>query len=294
MKFRNKFVLPVISMLLMVLTACNLPSREPVQATTSSEPPFLQTAQAAAAATLTSRAVMTPIRTGIPAGVETLTPTASASPQTKTVTGNPMVSVSKETNCRLGPDTAYDRVGGLLVGVKAEVFGIDASRNYYYIRNPDDPQGFCWIWGSFATTEGDISALPVFTPMPYPTVTMGPTPVPNFVVAIAKLDVCVGWFVEVKVSNTGNATWASGSVIARDTVTTTIVSERTANQFEDWIGCTGTGHIQNDLAPGESGSLHSFDFLYNPSGNAIVLTIRLCTLDGMAGNCMTQEVTFTP
>src|SRR5512141_1435503 len=55
----------------------------------------------------------------------TFTPSATLSP-TLVYTATPlipMISVSTDTNCRVGPGQIYDRVGALMVGEVAEVFG---------------------------------------------------------------------------------------------------------------------------------------------------------------------------
>ena len=280
------------SLFLILLSSCNLPAVKPSVTTGSTELPVFQTAQAAANATLTQQAILLPSLTISPisTGTATLSPTAESSP----TLSKPMVSVSVQTNCRLGPDVSFELLGSLMPGLMAEVVGMDTSKLYYYIRNPQEPQNFCWLWGYYATTVGDITSLPLFTPMPTSTPTITPTPVPNFNITYTKLDSCVGWFVEVKVKNTGSTVWSSGSIIANDSVTSTIISERKSEQFEGWTGCLSSSPIQGDLAPGESGSLHSFDFLYNPAGHDILITIQLCTQNAMAGACLTKEITFKP
>ena len=124
--------------------------------------------------------------------------------------------------------------------------------------------------------------------------TMTPTPSPNFSFVTTQVEACVGWFVEVKVQNSGSITWSAGSVIVKDNVTSTVIPERVSDQFEDWNGCLSASGMQNDLAPGESGSIHSGDFLYNPAGHEILVTVKLCSQNGMSGDCFTKEVTFTP
>ena len=100
-----------------------------------------------------------------------VTPSATASP-TPVFTATPaipLISVTVATNCRVGPGKVYDRVGALLVGQVAEVAGRNLNGNYWYIRNPNDPNGYCWLWGEYATVTGNFAALPVFTPPPTPT-----------------------------------------------------------------------------------------------------------------------------
>jgi hypothetical protein len=280
------------SVVLLILTGCNLPSSLNDPQSTLAYDAILATAQAGAAGTLTQEAMSAPSLTAAP--VLTETATVQAVTQAVPTSNQAMVSVSKETNCRVGNDVSFERVGGLLPGVTAEVIAMDTTKQYYYIRNPQKPTEFCWIWGFYATTVGDLNILPLFTAMPTPTVTVTPTATPNFSVVYTKLDACVGTYVEIKVQNTGSTNWLSGSVIAKDTVTGTSTSERISDQFEDWNGCLSASPIQGDLVPGESGSLHSFDFLYSPAGHEIQVTIKLCSQDGMAGICMSKQGNFTP
>jgi hypothetical protein len=88
-----------------------------------------------------------------------------------------MISVEIETLCRMGPGTIYDRVGELGVGQLVEVFGLDPSRDFYLIRNPAHPEGFCWVWGFYATPVNNFVGIPVYTPMytPTPRYTYTPT-----------------------------------------------------------------------------------------------------------------------
>ncbi|OQX61373.1 MAG: hypothetical protein B5M51_08090 [Anaerolinea sp. 4484_236] len=100
----------------------------------------------------------------------TLTPTITFTP-TITLTPTPsipMVSVSQNTNCRSGPGIVYDYLGALLIGEKAELVGKNTINDYWIIKNQDQ-FGNCWLWGRYATTEGDISAIPEWTPPPTPT-----------------------------------------------------------------------------------------------------------------------------
>lgn len=107
---------------------------------------------------------------------EVITPTATISP-TISLTATfeiPMVSVSMNTNCRTGPGTIYDYIGGLLVGEQAEVVGRFGDGKYWIIKNPDR-LGECWLWGEYATVSGSTLQLPEYTQPPTPTPTSTPT-----------------------------------------------------------------------------------------------------------------------
>lgn len=86
--------------------------------------------------------------------VETFVPT----PQP----GVPTVSVSVDTNCRVGPGVEYETVDYVLVGQSVEVVGIDSTGSYYIIQRPYG--GTCWLWAHYATLDGDPNSLSVMTP----------------------------------------------------------------------------------------------------------------------------------
>ena len=100
----------------------------------------------------------------IPTATITLTPTI-----TLTLTLDvPMASVSRNSNCRTGPDTIYDNIGALLVGEQAEVVGQTSDGSYWIIENTDG-SGECWLWAYYATVVGPTGDLPMYTPPPTPT-----------------------------------------------------------------------------------------------------------------------------
>ena len=145
-------------------TATTDPNQVNVQNTSIAE-----TAQNAVDATLTQIVLSQPSDTPAPTFTETLTQIPTLAP---TATSSlPMIVVSEATNCRSGPGIVYDRLGQLQPGVMTEVFGLDPSKSYYYIENPNKPGTYCWVWGYYATTSSDFSGLPVYTP--------GPTPIPT-------------------------------------------------------------------------------------------------------------------
>jgi hypothetical protein len=231
--------------------------------------------------------VTSPIPTFTPE-LPTFTPTATLSP-TPVFTSTsviPQISVSMPTNCRVGPGKVYDRVGGLLPGEFAEVVGRNQVGNYWYIRNPRDSNGFCWLWGEYATVTGNINVLPVYTPPPTP------TPTPNFEAFYTGKDSCTGWWVDIELDNTGGVSFRSISLTLRDTVTDTVLSMY-ADSFTDTNGC-GTSNTKDSLPSGASRTVSSPAFTYDPIGDKLRATITLCSNAGQSGTCITQVVHFTP
>lgn len=153
------------------LSACNMPSQAP---STSTPESVIATTATSLALTVVAQgsqpaATEIPSSTSFPTDTPTITPTF-----TPTV---PMVTVSVDTNCRVGPGVIYDRVGGLLVGEQAVVVGKFSGGNYWIINNPDS-SGTCWLWGQYATVSGNTAGLPEYTAPPTPTPTFTPTPPP--------------------------------------------------------------------------------------------------------------------
>ena len=100
--------------------------------------------------------------------VFTETPSPTASITLTSTSSVPMVTVSKDTNCRTGPGKEYDYLGALLIGETAEVIGKNTVTDYWIIKNPDR-DGNCWLWGNYATVTGDVSKLPEAAIPPTPT-----------------------------------------------------------------------------------------------------------------------------
>jgi hypothetical protein len=73
------------------------------------------------------------------------------------------------TDCRYGPGEEYPILASLKQGVSARAEGLSPDESWWYVQNPDQPGGFCWV--SIATTvlSGDIASLQLIQPPPVPT-----------------------------------------------------------------------------------------------------------------------------
>ena len=174
----------------LALTACNLPFSRGAEAVDPVALGVAQTSVALTQAALTQAA--NPAASGDPvqpvqepdqpqpppdaAATSTLTlaPSLTLTPEwTPTVTltatlSVPMVSVSRNTNCRTGPGEPYEIVGALMENEEAEVVGISSDGGTWIIKNPDGP-GECWLWGYYATVTGPTEGLEVYLTPPTPT-----------------------------------------------------------------------------------------------------------------------------
>jgi hypothetical protein len=290
--------LPLLLILLAVL-ACGLPDIVPLSpspngtAVAQTVLAIVQMTQRAAGTAVVPSDTLTPSLTATLAP-PTFTPAATLSP-TPIFTITPLfpaISVSVPTNCRVGPGKIYEMVGALLVGETVQVYGRDPTGNYWYIRNPDSPSNYCWVWGQYATLTGLTSIVPILTPPPTPTATFTPTPSPAFDASFSGLESCSGWWVDIDLENTGSITFRSINLTVKDTDTSTVVADIT-DGFVDQTGCSSTT-TKKALAPGKVVTESSPTFSYDPSGHKLKATITLCSDTGLGGTCVTQTISFKP
>ena len=159
MKPIRKLFAAIIILSLSVL-ACNLPSN-----TSTSQPADLSSAMTLAVQTIQAATQASP--TSVPAN----TAPPAATPSTTTVT------VSSPTNCRTGPDPSYPLVLVFQPGATAEVVGKYTASNYWIIQTPTG--GTCWLWGAYATVQGNVDALAEMAPPTPSAVAAAPTAVPT-------------------------------------------------------------------------------------------------------------------
>lgn len=159
--------------LALAVLACNLPTGSSpsteAMAETSTPPIALQTEDSGQNPTDTL-VVEIPTDTLAPSETPSITPTPTPS--------IPIVRVSANTNCRKGPGVVYDILTALLVDEEAEIVGkYTATDPDYWIIEKGSIT--CWLWGEYATVEGDVSQLPEMIPPPTPTPSPTPTPTPT-------------------------------------------------------------------------------------------------------------------
>jgi hypothetical protein len=292
-------VLLSVTVLLLVSLACT-GSAVPGTSAPTQDLNFLQTAIAStmsAGASQTAVVSIPPTVIGSPTPWPTFTPVPPLPSFTPSATLSPIplftstftvpyISVSVATNCRTGPGKVYERVGALLVGEVAEVFGRTANGEYWYIRNPRNSNGFCWLWGQYATLTGNFAALPVFTPPPTP------TPMPDFTAVFTRPERCNNsWWVDIRLNNTGGMVFQSISLTVRD-LRTNVVLSLSSDVFENINGCTSRAS-RDALPPGASRVVSGPAFTYNPLGHKLRARITLCAREGEKGTCITKPINFT-
>ena len=224
----------------------------------------------------------------------TLTPTITLTPTPEGV----FLTMTADTNCRQGaPYSAFKILATIKTGEKVEVLGRNPENDSYYVKNPYDANSKCWVYGKYATVNGNTSVLPVVTMQPTPTFTPTPTPVPDFSVSYVGLENCGGNFAfKLFIRNTSNKIWQSMQLSGTDTATGFVINQ-TSNSFKEYTGCVPVLE-QGDLTNGETSYVLNTEagnfFLYDPTGHPINITVRLCTMDGLLGECIAKNISFTP
>jgi hypothetical protein len=159
-------VLSLTLILVIVLSACNLPSK--------TKPPELTTAEkAATVVALTLTAQPSPTQTSTPAATPTLKITETATPTITPTYSKPMLKIEESTNCRTGPGQSYPVVFTFLAGANVEILG--SYPDYWVVKNPDGAN--CWVWGQYATVSGSHWTVPTMTAPP--TATSSPPIAPS-------------------------------------------------------------------------------------------------------------------
>jgi hypothetical protein len=286
------FCLPAIGLFLSL--ACFFPSLNTDEPDAAAQTAAAQTVVAYAVETQLSQLTMelptppvftpTLLETQTQLVLPTATDTSTPEPTFTFTPSKPIISVSKNTNCRTGNAKNYDYVGALVTGEQAEMLARD-SGNYWYVRLPSGKM--CWLWAEYATITGDTSQLPVFTPPP------SPTPAPNFAFSYRGLGIGPGGqCLLFDVKNTGGVVWESFRLEAHNN-TQGVAGSVTRDEFtnyDQW--CVSIGGLES-LTAGSSGTAYSnISMPSNPSGNSGTAILTMCSQNGLAGQCLTQTINF--
>ncbi|HCR72815.1 MAG TPA: hypothetical protein DIW23_15330 [Anaerolineae bacterium] len=293
------FILLIISSLACAVPGLTLPEQQIVN-TETSIPVFTETFTPTSLPTFTFtptliRPTSRPVTDTItPEPISTIDTTLTPALPTNTIEAI-TITVSRPTNCRIGPGTAYEIAGTLLVDEEATVLGRDPSNRYWYIPNPDPGIDYCWVWGEYATITGNTLVLPVYTPIA--TSTSTPTALPNvtFDLKGLKSDRCGSdYWVEFQITNTSENKLAFKSVrIEIEDVDTGTKRISTSNNFINRDGC-GTYSGVNTLEFEDSTILSAPSIPYNPSGHVIRVFVTACSEADLKGSCRTIRISITP
>ena len=175
------FTLSLLSMSLVLMTACSAVPEATLAPTTPTEEEIsLSPTEAEPAVTVEDTATPAPTLTSAPSPVPTVTNTrvATTTP-TLAPTPEPVVQVNEtltaRVNVRSGPGTNYPVIAQFEPGQAAVVTGRNGDDSWWQIRLEDVAaanSSVGWLYGELATFSGDSGAVPVaVAPPPPPTST---------------------------------------------------------------------------------------------------------------------------
>lgn len=284
---KSNFIFFSISFVfILAILACGLP-----QIGIPNQPDLIGTA---AAQTLTAfPPVLTPTRNPTvaitnPSFATTAQQAAEASP----TQSQPYVQVSTATNCRKGPGQNYDAVGALQVGERARVVGKYPPANYWIIEDPRGG-GTCWLWGQYATIEGDVSQLPVMTPFPLAT-SIASTPFSFTLMAqFYDLDLCgQNWVVAFEIASPDVGPQGMHSAEA-GVVDVTAGNSQLGYMSSNQPFCLHPCGPCDESAGGGAWTLIAVPIGADPHhGDQAAAKFIVCTQDNLAGACAVQELSF--
>jgi len=281
---KQKPILILTVIFLLMAQACNLPISEPTEEPTVD--PML-----AVGLTLTSIAELNPPTEALPTFTSlpsfTPTPEFTATPNFTSTPTFAYVTLSTATNCREGASIDFSIVDTFDIGLTIEVVGKHPFDNYWYVRSPHNSNVYCWMWGAYAT-GGNLGNVPVLTPPPTPT----PAPKPDFTSSYVDSGMCVGWWTRINIKNTGPESFKSISMSITDK-NTSEMKNNSMDGFQDVSGCI-LSSIKNKLDPGESTIVVAPSLSASPIGHVVSLSTTLCTEAGQGGTCISETIEFTP
>lgn len=290
MKRKRFLIISILIVALSVISGCEKPaSAGNMDATVAINVAVAQTAavlQTQAAQTISAYAQANP--------TATLTPQVSPTSKFTATPEDFFVTLSKDTYCRTGTSSKFPSVMFVTAGQTLEVISRNPTNDYYYVKDPNHTNTYCWLWGEFASPSGDQEILPVYTSIPLPTPTRTPTPAPDFSYAYEGKDTCGGtYYLRFRVNNTGKAVWQTISINLNDS-STGEGTLHSSGDFVDYAGCAAS-FSQSDLAPNEEGVIATYNggqFSADPTGHTVSVTITLCQSE--TGGCASKSFTVVP
>jgi len=226
-----------------------------------------------------------------PTETPTYTPSITPSLTPSLTSLVPRVSVSLDTNCRIGPGAGYDKIGVLMVGESAVIVAQEQTGNYWIIENPDK-SGTCWLWAQYATVSGNVSGLPLLTPPPSPTPTPSETPALAYKVNYDSHHDCAGTeHLIFKVVNSGSIVLESVDIAVAEIATLASLFEGHTDVPFNGAAAGCSPMSQHYLAPSGTGYV-AVPVMGVLNSGAHAAAFTFCSADTLGGLCMTKEINF--
>jgi hypothetical protein len=197
------------------------------------------------------------------------------------------------TVCRIGPQAAFARAADIEAGAAIDIIARSTDGNWWQVPSPLDPAETCWVfWDADLDFLGEVFNLPLIEGPKLPTNTPRPTNPPGFSINYAQEINCSGtsYFI-IAVTNTGPETYESVSMnlINADTEKRIAHSDGNNEFLPNNKSCPKG---ESALGPGESAFL-GIRSGQAPAGASLRVSVRLCTENGLRGNCLSTNTPFS-
>lgn len=241
--------------------------------------------------TLRPTSTQLPLRTAVPTNTigPTSTQTSTSTPQ-PTATSPAHALLAGDTNCRTGPSNHYDWVSYIKAGDRVDIVGKAQNKDYWLVDNPYG-EGTCWIWGGYATIEGDTNGIPnkPIPPTKTPTRTPTSTAAPRASLYLEQVITCNGnKTLVIRVYNIGTLDLQSYKIKIYEVPGKIQISSEASNQFShNNLECNRT---INNLSRYKIGyAMAAFE-----PGSATNFTadVQVCTGTGSKGGCVNDYFSF--
>ena len=177
-------------------------------------------------------------------------------------------------------------------GDRAEIFGRNPDRSWWYVQIPGKSGQFCWVWGDNVKVEGDIGGVQVVAPPPIPiTPTFTPTPDVEFDPSFDNIHDCNGDPNAIfELDNTGSVAFESMRLVIHDTDADDKIYDKSSDA--PFMGSGSECPPGGDTFPAKKTFFVGGDISDGHDGNDAEASITLCTKEDLDGICVTEEVKF--
>jgi uncharacterized protein (UPF0333 family) len=251
-----------------------------------------QTASAAnqtAAAEATNQAVGTSTQT-----IKTDTPISPPTSTQASIQTTPtlktealLISANLDTNCREGPDTVYPVIGHFQRGQTSEVQGSNISQTWWYIQNPDNTEGYCWVWGETTYVEGITNEVAIITPPPPPPLGM------DFIATYSHIEDCDVPVAVFAIENTGTLKLESLQMLIVDITKGDQLYWVPMLNRPFWSSKNSCNLDWNYMDPGDYAYVGGVLSDTGIIGDKAQAVIKLCSEENQGGQCKEETVQFT-
>lgn len=226
------------------------------------------------------------VSTDTPAPVFTATTAPTLAPAV------PVAVAKTSANCRKGPSADYNPpVVVLRDGDRAEIFGRNSDRSWWYVQIPGREGQYCWVWGNNVNVEGDTGGLQVVAAPPIPR-TATPTPSPaKFDASFDNIHDCGGDpYAIFELDNEGDADFESMRLVIDDIDEEEEIFDHSSDA--PFMGASDECPPGGDIFKAGKTFFIGGNIEDGKDGNDATAKITLCTEDDLDGTCVTEEVDF--